>query len=400
MPYNYNTDTGLIVPDTAEIYTEVENEFTTAFGSDLDLSSSTPQGRLIEMEALARQGTVGLCALIANQINIDYATGQYLDAIGAFFNVARKGATSTSVLATVAGVAGTIIPAGSLVQTQAGDDFYLENETIIPEQGFTTAYFLSVEQGDIPCATGTLTIIIDQTIGWETVNNPVAAIIGSNQESDYDYRKRIKSARYVGISYIQAIKAQLEQVENLKSSFVYDNVEDDPVVYDTITIPAHSIVVVADGGADEDVAQAIFSKKSAGSGYTAIPNQSVTVEVADGAYGVEYPVTFNRPEVLQFEINIQVRNNNYTGADLETAVQNAILTWANGDVESVDGLKIGQDVSPFEIASAVSEQLPSIYVKSCLICAVGGTPSAEELSCTNAQIYAIEVNNINVEIVG
>lgn len=400
MPYNYNTDTGLIVPDTAEIYTEVENEFTTAFGSDLDLSLSTPQGRLIEMEALARQGTVGLCALIANQINIDYATGQYLDAIGAFFNVARKGATSTSVLATVAGVAGTIIPAGSLVQTQAGDDFYLENETIIPEQGFTTAYFLSVEQGDIPCATGTLTIIIDQTIGWETVNNPVAAIIGSNQESDYDYRKRIKSARYVGISYIQAIKAQLEQVENLKSSFVYDNVEDDPVVYDTITIPAHSIVVVADGGADEDVAQAIFSKKSAGSGYTAIPNQSVTVEVADGAYGVEYPVTFNRPEVLQFEVNIQVRNNNYTGADLETAVQNAILTWANGDVESVDGLKIGQDVSPFEIASAVSEQLPSIYVKSCLICALGGTPSAEELSCTNAQIYAIEVNNINVEIVG
>ena len=400
MPYNYNTDTGLIVPDTAEIYTEVENEFTTAFGSDLDLSSSTPQGRLIEMEALARQGTVGLCALIANQINIDYATGQYLDAIGAFFNVARKGATSTSVLATVAGVVGTIIPAGSLVQTQTGDDFYLENETIIPEQGFTTAYFLSVEQGDIPCATGTLTIIIDQTIGWETVNNPVAAIIGSNEESDYDYRKRIKSARYVGISYIQAIKAQLEQVENLKSSFVYDNVEDDPVVYDTITIPAHSIVVVADGGADEDVAQAIFSKKSAGSGYTAIPNQSVTVEVADGAYGVEYPVTFNRPEVLQFEVNIQVRNNNYTGADLQTAVQNAILTWANGDVESVDGLKIGQDVSPFEIASAVSEQLPSIYVKSCLICALGGTPSAEELSCTNAQIYAIEVNNINVEIVG
>ena len=84
--YKYDSLSGIIVPDTGEVQTDVENEFLSNFGADMDMSPSSPQGRLVEMETLSRVGVVGFNALVANQINIDYATGQFLDAIGAFFS--------------------------------------------------------------------------------------------------------------------------------------------------------------------------------------------------------------------------------------------------------------------------------------------------------------------------
>ena len=65
----------------------------------------------------------------------------------------------------------------------------------------------------------------------------------------------------------------------------------------------------------------------------------------------------------------------------------------------MDGLKIGQNVSPFEIAAAVSDVIPSIYVKSVKICEHEGTPAANELSCTVAEIYSVVEANITVNVV-
>lgn len=397
--YKYETTQGIIIPDTAEVKTEVENEFYSNFGGDIDLQESTPQGRLVEMETLSRVGIIGLCALVANQINLDYATGQFLDAIGAFYGVERKGATQTRVLTTITGVNGTVIPAGSLAQTIAGDQFYLENDTTIPASGSITAYFLSVEYGEIPCATGTLTTIISQTVGWETVSNPASADVGSDMESDNAYKRRIKNARYTGTSLLESIKGRLQLVDNVKSSFVYDNGTSSAITYDGVSIDPHSLLVVVDGGTNNDVARAIFNTKSAGCGYTAISGQSVAVGVIDGAYGVSYNVVFNRPTVLDIDVVVDVRSNEYTGSDLETDVKNAVLNWESGGVDSVDGLKIGQECSPFEIASAISEQIPSIYVKSVKVCLHGGTPATNELTCTIAQIYSVPLANITVNVV-
>lgn len=397
--YKYNSQQGVIVPDTADVKTDVENEYISNFGASMNTQASSPQGRLIEMETLSRVGVVGFCALIANQINIDYATGEYLDAIGAFYGVARKGATRTRVLATIGGVDGTVIPAGSLAKTTAGDEFYLENAVTIPNSGNTTAYFLSSETGAIPCVVGTLTEIVSQTIGWETVSNPSAAVLGAELESDFEYRKRIKAARYTGVAILDAIRGKLQLVDNVKSSFVYDNGTNSTITYDGISIDPHSLLIVVDGGTNADVAEAIFKSVSAGCGYTAISGQSVTESVVDGSYGVSYNITFNRPDVLDFDVVIDVRANDYTGDDLEGDVKQAVLNWATGGVEGVDGLKIGQNVSPFEIGAAVSDLLPTIYVKGVKICLHGGTPASTELTCTVAEIYSVSLANITVNVV-
>ena len=53
--YQYLTVQGVIVPDTSDILTGVQTEYTDVFGADLVLSPDTPQGVLITAEALRKQ---------------------------------------------------------------------------------------------------------------------------------------------------------------------------------------------------------------------------------------------------------------------------------------------------------------------------------------------------------
>jgi hypothetical protein len=501
------TDQGIIVPDTSTLQTTVEGEFVSVFGGDIDLSPETPQGRLVEEIVSERAAVLGINAANASQINPNYATGLFLDAHGASYPVVRIGATSTRVTCLCTGDDGTVIPAGTRAKTTAGDIFYAENSITLPAP--SGSYFLSVETGSIPCVFETLTTIVDAVLGWNSIIDVSAAAIGLERESDGTYRTRIKASRYTGTGFISDVSSALNGVSGILSSFAYDNGESTPVVYDDITIDGNSVVVVADGGTDADIAQATFESKSGGCGYTAIAGagtvtfstanptdgQTVTVggqvyifkstmaaaydvqigaaytntavnlnaaigvsgtagveyyagtlknltvtstetgavvtlaggrygtvlcsdtaanvissvtkvpltviqSVTDPTYGVAYPVTFNRPEELRTVVDISVRSMGYTGDDLETAVADAIVSWAAGDVSQVDGLKIGTDVSPFEIASAVSILVPSPYVTECKIQWFGiGSLAAVLLEVKSYQVARIAADDITVHIV-
>jgi hypothetical protein len=505
--YTQLTDQGIVIPDTSTLQTTVEGEFVNVFGGDIDLSPETPQGRLVEEIVSERAAVLGICAANASQLNPDYATGLFLDAIGSSFNVLRIGATSTRVICLCEGDAGTVIPAGSKAKTTAGDIFYAENSITLPAAG--GSYFLSVETGAIPCVFETLTTIVDAVLGWNSIIDTSAAAIGLEQESDGVYRTRIKASRYSGTGFISDVASNLQDVSGILSSFAYDNGESTPVDYDGITIAGNSVVVVADGGTDSDIAQAVFEAKSGGCGYTAIagagtvtfstanPSDTETVtvggqvymfkntmsaaydvqigaaytdtavnlnaaimasgtegveyfagtlknltvtstetgavvtlaggrygtvlcsdtatnvasavtkvpltvvqSVTDPSYGVAYPVTFNRPEELRTVVDISVRSGSYSGTDLETAVKNAIVSWSIGDVSQVDGLKIGIDVSPYEIASAVTILVPAPYVTECKIQWYGvGSLAATTLEVESFQVARVASADITVNLV-
>jgi len=70
--YNFIESTGTIVPDTSDLLTAVQGEYTSAFGEDLNLDPETPQGILISMEVLARAAVAANNANLANQTNPDF----------------------------------------------------------------------------------------------------------------------------------------------------------------------------------------------------------------------------------------------------------------------------------------------------------------------------------------
>src|ERR1700748_2899361 len=107
--YNFIIESGVIVPDTSELLSEVQQEYKDVFGEDLNVNPETPQGILINAEALSRGSVADNNAALANQINPNIAGGVFLDAICALTGLIRTPDTASTVLAQVTGVAGTTI---------------------------------------------------------------------------------------------------------------------------------------------------------------------------------------------------------------------------------------------------------------------------------------------------
>lgn len=358
--YQYVETSGVIIADTSETLTTVQNEFKNAFGQDLVVTPDTPQGVLITAEVLARDAVLRNNAALANQINPNLAGGVFLDAIMALTGTARDEATHSTVTATLTGVVGTIIPAGVTAATNPdGDLFELTATVVIGAGGTVSGEFQSVEFGPIAASAGTLTTIDSGVLGWETITNPDAAVLGQVEQSDQSARLLRKNTLALqGLSLAEAITSGLYATEGVKSLSFRENVADTPETIDGILMAPHSIYACVDGGTDADVAATILRKKSAGADY----NGTVTVNVIEPASGQTYAVKFDRPTPIAIQARVTIKASSSI-TDPVAAVKEAVLAFANGELEEEPGFTVGNDVSSFELAGAINRVYPTIYVQ-------------------------------------
>lgn len=393
MAYNFLNNSGIVVADTDSVYQEVEQEYKKAFGNDLVTTADSPAGVLITAETIARTNTAQSMAEVANQINPNIASGVFLDAIWSLTGGARTKATSTSVEATLTGVAGTVIPAGSQAKTADEDIFSLVSDTLIPASGSTTATFLSIEKGAIPCTAGALNTIVSQVLGWETINNTGAGTLGLETQSDIEAREQRKlELAIIGRSTVEAICSALYSIIDVKSLSFRENTASSTQTIDGIQMIAHSIYVCVDGGTDEEIAKALLDNKTLGAGY----NGSQEVSIIEPISGQKYTVKFDRPTIVQIQIKISVKVISYTGS-AQDFVKNAILAYANNPIKT-EGFTVGNDVSPVEIASSVAantgffvsdiqikKQSDSAYVRTTIPIALN------ERANTTANLIEVEI---------
>lgn len=399
--YDYITNRGVIVPDTSTVLSDVENEFKSVFGNDLDVSPETVQGRLIEMIARNRIFSVQTAAAVSNMLNLNTANGFVLDDLGSLFLLSRHAATPTSVSVILGGVPGTIVPLGTRLQTTDGDIFVNTADYQIGSP--IPAKFESQETGPVPCPANTLTIILDAVNGLETANNPSAGEIGTELESDTEFRLRIKNGLNVNsIAILSAIKSNLEALPGVKGTYLWDNYTGSSQTVDDIVVPDHSLLVIVDGGDEQAIADVLYSKKTIGTGYLASTTDPditiVSATATDPNYGTGYTVKFARPRAVSIQVELVIDRQDYTGSDLENDVKNAILAWANGENDEVDGIEIGRDISPFEISAAISNTIPEIFIRDCKIGKDGATPAASIITMDVADKGVITATDISINI--
>lgn len=359
--YQYLTDSGVIVADTAVTREQVENEYRAAFGDALDTSPETPQGVLITAETLARDGVIRNNAALANQINPNLAGGIFLDAVLALTGTRRDPAERSTVTATLSGVAGTIVPAGVVAATADGDEFELTSTVIIDTSGSVQGNFQSLLFGPVQVPSGALNVIVSGVLGWESVSNLEAARPGRFEQSDEQARAFRRNALAIqGQSTAEAITSGLYATDNVRSLQFRENITNATATIDGITLAPHSVWVCVDGGTDDDVAATLLRKKSAGANW----NGSVEINVPEPASGQEYLVKFERPTPVAVVARVTIK----AGASLSdpiSAVKDAVVTYASGGEAAEPGFTVGTDVSAFEIAGAVNRQYPSIFVVKC-----------------------------------
>lgn len=361
--YNYINLNGTVVADTSTTKAEVEEEQREIFGEDVDLSDESPNGVLVNSETISRNGVAVNNANLANQINPNLAGGIFLDAIWALtrgLTGGRKEATRStfSTPPDLTGVPGTLIPAGSIALVDE-DQFESVSDVTLDGSGNGSVNFQAVETGPVAAGIGDLNSIAPGApLGWETINNTVAATLGRSEEPDEVSRqRRIDTLALQGISISEAVKSAISDLDGVKSLSYRENYTKTDATIDGVFLLANSIYACVDGGTDEDIAFALFENKTAGANW----NGGVTVNVTDPTSGQIYPVKFARPDEIQIWVIVTISPTTVTNPS--DVIDTSVLRYANGLIDGESGFVVGASVSPFEIAGAVNRDTPEIFVR-------------------------------------
>lgn len=364
--YIYTDNTGVITVDTSVIQTQVETEYKNVFGSDLLVTPNTPQGMLITTDVIARDSVATNNAQIANQINPNLAGGIWLDALMALLGSYRIPGSYSLVSATITGVAGTVIPAGSQAsETVNNAVFATTAQVVIPAGGtLTDVEFQSVVLGPIPIAATTLTQIISNILGWETVSNPAAGTPGTLEQSDTSARaSRQVTLAAQGSGTPQAIISGLYLTPGVTSLTFQENVSDDPQTINGVLMVPHSLYTCVAGTASTTaIANTLTAKKGGGCDYNNGLGVPQSVPITDPYSGQTIDVLFDIPSTVNISMQITVSALS-TVQNITTAVQDAVLAYAAGEIDFMPGFVVGANVSPYQIAAAIAQQIPGIFVQ-------------------------------------
>ena len=329
---------GLHVPEYEDIKQELIGRFKQIFGNDLYLGEDTQDYQMIAEFSDCLDDVYSLIIETYNSRNPNYATGTALDMIIALNGLRRITATRSTVVLTLGGMEGTLIPAGSICQDTAGYQWATDADATIPAGGSVDVNATCTVAGAINAPIGSITQIMDPTAGWVSVTNGSAASAGLNTENDAQlHDRREKSVATTGVALVEAIYGAVRSLPGVKKERLYNNSTGDP---DANGIPGHSICMSVLGGDSDAIAKAIFNKKSPGCGTYGGANPAAgktEVTVVD-VFGNNNAILFNRPQAVTLTITIKIKTfAGYNGGTDDIIKQNI--------VDYVEKLNIGDDVN-------------------------------------------------------
>ena len=318
------TTTGLILPAEQEILDGVLEDFNEAFGGQLSFDLSTPQGQLATSITAIIANKNSQIAYLVNQFDPRHAMGFFQDALGEIYFIERKPGTPTVVNVVVNGLSGTIIPAGTQCQDTNGNVYqFLQQVTIGPSET-ANGQVENTVVGPIPCLSGTLNVISQSIIGWDTVNNLSDGILGTNIESRRDFeRRRYNSVAVNSAGILGSILGSVFTIINVLDVKVLNNYSNAPIVINGVNLIANSVYVSVYSenwthSLRELVAEAIFNKISVG----CATNGATTIQVP---YLDQFePISFQETTPLDVYYKIEISSNPLLPSDIANQIQTAM----------------------------------------------------------------------------
>lgn len=390
-----NLQKGILLVDTLAIRENEKENLKSIFGADLTFEDGSLSSALLDLLTKKETELQESIAFTLNQFNPNFASGFGADFIASFTETKRRLATASRVYATLTGVAGTVVSAGSRAKDTNNNIWILQSDAIIPNDGL----FICETLGAVSLEAGELDTIVDDVLGWETVLNSDSAEVGRNKESDIDLNnKRYEEINKHSLGAIDSIKAGLYGVKNVKSFKLLENKTKLQMVKDNVTLEPNSIYVCIDGGLDEDIAKVLRHNKDLGCAYNngaSSKPKDITITFIDN-FGdvVNYDVKFDRPDIVTIKIKVDVE---IKGGQLSpiNAIKDDVMDYA------LSNFKVGSNVSPYEIVSSIAKS-DNYFVSSCEICLNDGLNNWQketlelevwELALTSKNLIEVNITN-------
>lgn len=384
------SNNGIEQPSASAIREELEQMFISIWGNQINLDASSKQGQLItSLTTIILEKNASIAKAIQSfnpkTAENDSESGMYWqDAIGNIYGMERIGATYTTVLCNLSGRVGTVIPETAQAISTNGDIFNITQSVTIPSSGQVSVYFTAIESGAIPADAGSINTIYTPVVGWDSVNNTSSGVIGSGVESreDFENRRIALLGRY-STNQVESIRAELLSVEGVIRCSVRENDTDNAVTVQGVSLPAHSVYCVVEGGELNAIGSAIRLKKSGGCSTSGS-------QTYNDSYGT---IHYDIPSYTPVRVVVNATETDTTPADIVDTIKSLLVSDMSNDSTNLIG--IGETLYAgrfYKVLSGLDVNLTSITVGL-----VGGAQSGS-VSFNLNQVASLSAENITVNL--
>lgn len=311
-----------------EIKDRIKSKLET-FSPGIDLSVESPDGQFVEIFSYELSQAWNELNFVYKSYDPQQAAGAGLRNLGLITGIVFGAATRSQAYVQLVGIAGTPIPAGSLVADAEDNSFQLMYDAVIP----ATVLAVSPIAGIIPVPAGTLVNIKSPITGWTGVTQTAEGDEGTTAQTEAAFRNiRNKTVLRNYTSNVDVIQARLLELGLSQVSVVHN---DDPVAALPDGTPANQIhVTISEEGiiTDEEIARIILQTKPAG-----ISTYGTTAVVLDDLQGNSHTVNFTKAVGVNIYMNVDVTYLDEDTAGAEESIISAL-------VSHINGLQVGEDV--------------------------------------------------------
>ena len=307
---NSISPSGLTISTVTEIVANLTAALQAVYGSDINVDSDSPDGQAINIFSQVIIDMLELLAYVYNSFDVDSASGVLLDQRVAMNGIPRIAGTFTFVNVAVTtdraltlpgldALVGDIAGTGYTVADGSGNNFILAATATISGAGAHTLSFRAQKLGRVDVLPNTITNPVSIVLGVTTLNNPAGpTLLGLDEETDGQLKaRRLLSFALQSVGQADSLQAALLQISGVTDAYVGDNGTADVVG----GIAAHSIWAIVEGGANLDIAQAIYVKKGGGCGMTGSVTQAIT-----RPNGETFTANFDRPAYTNLYIQFKL----------------------------------------------------------------------------------------------
>lgn len=323
-------DLGFIAPSAPAVLAGVQADINAAFGRTLSYNLNTPQGQLATSEAAVIVDTNSIFVYYTNQVDPAYATGRMQDAIARIYFLERLPAQPTVLQLELSGNNGVVVPEGSAVIDGSGNIYTSDAEGTFPSSGLMTIQFSAKVYG--PIAVPEEVSIYQAVSGWDSATVE-SGVVGQDTESRAQFEtRRRQSVASNSVSMLNSVLGAVLSVDGVLDAYVTENDESNVQTIGGVVLAANSLWVAAVGGNDEDIARAIWSKKSPGCAY----NGNTSVQISDTNAGYNpplptYTILFERPAPIEIIFSIELTNSPQVPSDAVTLIREAVMAAFTGE---------------------------------------------------------------------
>ena len=333
----FDNKTGLVAEDTAKIRERRAAEWKAAFATDPDLpelntEEETPAGQIIDGEVALVSEKDSEMLYIANMFDPFKAEGIWQDALGNIYFLNRHILQFTTVLCDVTGIFGTIIPYGAIVQDKRGNTFINTIVTIIGENGTAQIRVRCTIGGPVEVGSDMIDKIVSTIPGWDTVNNTLAGVAGIYEETQAEFEnRRYESVAKNSHGAATSVFANIANINEVIACRVIENNSWQWINKNGVDIGPHSFYVSVYGGAEDDIAKAIYEKVDGGCAFTGTTELTYVPVPEDGDQeGAKYTYYIVRPKETPVGIIVTIRRTKETSSNIEDAIKETIMANFNG----------------------------------------------------------------------